>query len=104
MLDPMKRHAVQVLKKAGIPVDEISRITQASRRSVQRIGKETPVEVVPVVTPRSARGVGRPSKAAPFGTVVSEIFKDSPDLPSVEILRRVREKGYAGGKSALQAS
>lgn len=101
MLDPMKRHAVQVLKKAGIPVDEISRITQASRRSVQRIGKETPVEVVPVVTPRSTRGVGRPSKAAPFASVVSEIFKDSADLPSVEILRRVREKGYAGGKSAL---
>jgi len=101
MFDAMKRHAVQVLKKAGIPVDEISRITQASRRSVQRIGQETPVEVVPVVAPSNKRSVGRPSKAAPFASVVSEIFQQSPDLPSVEVLRRAREKGYTGGKSAL---
>lgn len=101
MFDSMKRHAVQVLKGAGIPVDEIARITQASRRSVQRIGKEIPVQVVPVDTPSGTRGVGRPSTAAPFSNAIVEIFKSSPELPSVEVLRLVRQKGYTGGKSAL---
>jgi len=101
MFDPMKRHAVQVLKSAGMPIDEIARITQASRRSVQRIGKEIPVEVAPVVRPSAKRSVGRPSTAAPFASVVTEIFQSTPELPSVEVLRLVRQKGYTGGKSAL---
>jgi transposase len=49
----------------------------------------------------ASRSVGRPSKAQPFAAAVSEILKESADLPSVEILRRAREKGYTGGKSAL---
>lgn len=101
MLDPMKRHAVQVLKKAGISVDEIARITQTSKRSVHRIGQETPIEVTPVIVDRAGRSVGRPSKAQPFAATVSEILKETPELPSVEILRRARERGYTGGKSAL---
>jgi hypothetical protein len=30
-----------------------------------------------------------------------EILREQPDLASLEILRRVREAGYQGGKSAL---
>lgn len=101
MLDPMKRHAVQVMRNAGISVEEIARITQASRSSVQRISKEIPIEVTPVIVERTGRSVGRPSKAQPFAGTISEILKESADLPSVEILRRAREKGYTGGKSAL---
>lgn len=37
-----------------------SRITQASGRTVQRIGQEAPVEVVPVVIVEGNRNVGRP--------------------------------------------
>lgn len=98
MLDPMKRHAVQVLKSARISVNEIARLTQTSRSSVKRISKEPSIER-PVTTDK--RAVGRPSKVQPFVPVIQEIFKDEPDLPSVEVLRRVRLKGYGGGKSAL---
>lgn len=38
-----------------------------------------------------------------IASAVSEIFKESPDRPSVEVLRRLRERGYAGDKSALYA-
>ncbi|MBI4565672.1 MAG: IS21 family transposase [Planctomycetes bacterium] len=99
----MKRHAVQVLRKAGMSVDEIARVTQTSGRTVQRVSKEAPVQVTAVPIDRSMRSVGRPSKVQPFASIVQEIFKDERDrdLPSVEILRRVRLKGYTGGKSAL---
>jgi transposase len=32
---------------------------------------------------------------------VATILKQEPDLPSLEILRRVREAGYQGGKTVL---
>jgi transposase len=35
--------------------------------------------------------------------VVVRILEEKPDLPSLEILRRVREAGYQGGKTALYA-
>jgi hypothetical protein len=34
---------------------------------------------------------------------VIEIEQETPDLASLEILRRVRESGYAGGKTARYA-
>jgi transposase len=102
MFDAMKRHAIQVLKKAGLAIDEIARVTQTSRRSVIRIGQEIPIAVTPlIVTESGKRSVGRPSKAAPFSGEIAGILKEAPDLPSVEVLRRLREKGYTGGKSAL---
>jgi len=32
---------------------------------------------------------------------VATILEEEPDLPSLEILRRVRETGYEGGKTVL---
>jgi transposase len=48
-----------------------------------------------------SRGVGRPSKAAPYREQVEKILASEPQLMSLEILRRVRECGYEGGKSAM---
>jgi len=101
MFDAMKRHAVQVLRKAGMAVDEIARITGTCARTVQRIGKEKAVEVIPVSVNSEKSGVGRPSKVEAFVSAVAEILKDEAELPSVEILHRVRQQGYTGGKSAL---
>ena len=47
------------------------------------------------------RGVGRPSKTAPYREDVKKILSGEPGLMSLEILRRVRERGYEGGKSAM---
>jgi hypothetical protein len=52
---------------------------------------------------RAQRGVGRPAKAEPFRPFVTQVLTLEPDLLSVEILRRAKLAGYAGGKSALYA-
>jgi len=92
---------VQVLKKAGLTLDEIAKQTGMSRRSVAAIAKEPSVEeLVRKALDRDGK-VGRPSTAFPFAADVQEIFKTDPDLPTVEVLRRIRLKGYTGGKTAL---
>ena len=53
------------------------------------------------VTPSRLRGGGRPSTVAPYAPEVAQWLREDPDLPGVEILRRVRLAGYRGGKSAL---
>jgi len=55
-------------------------------------------EVTPSPRPR---GAGRPSTVAPYEPLVAQWLREDPDLPGVEILRRVRLAGYRGGKSAL---
>jgi hypothetical protein len=55
-------------------------------------------EVTPAPQPRIP---GRPSIAAPYAPQVAHWLREDPDLPGVEILRRVRLAGYRGGKSAL---
>lgn len=101
MYDAMKRHEVQVLKKAGLTMDQIAKQAGVSRRTVAVIGKEPSVEeIVRQAMDREGK-VGRPSTAIPFAGEVQEIFKTEPNLPTVEVLRRVRLKGYTGGKTAL---
>jgi hypothetical protein len=38
---------------------------------------------------------------APYAPQVAQWLRVDPDLPGVEVLRRVRLAGYRGGKSAL---
>ncbi len=52
-------------------------------------------------TAATKRSVGRPSKAQPFRRFVIDLLLDQPNLRSLEIVRRAREAGYQGGKSAL---
>ena len=55
-------------------------------------------EVTPAPRPR---GGGRPSITAQYAPRVAQWLHEDPDLPGVEILRRVRSAGYRGGKSSL---
>ncbi|HJY83033.1 MAG TPA: hypothetical protein VKK81_18370 [Candidatus Binatia bacterium] len=55
------------------------------------------------VAERAKRQIGRPSTVANFRKQVVEILQENPDLASLEILRRVREAGYRGGKTAVYA-
>jgi transposase len=103
MHDAMKRHEVQLLKKAGLTNATIEEVTGVPERSIRRIGSEDPVESVnaePVTLPRS-RGVGRPSKADAFRAKLQAVLKKEPELPTVELLHRMEAEGYDGGKSAL---
>ena len=47
------------------------------------------------------RGVGRPSTVAPFAPQIEAWLRETPTLSGAEVLRRAREVGYRGGKSAL---
>jgi len=101
MIDMLKRHEIQVLRRAGHNQTEVAALAGVSRRSVQRIDDEVTVTHLDVARERERRGIGRPSKAEPFRPLVAEVLAGEPDLLSVEILRRARLKGYAGGKTAL---
>jgi hypothetical protein len=101
MIDMLKRHEIQVLRRAGHSLDEVAKLAGVGRRSVVRVEAEAAVSHVDNETERASRGIGRPSKAEPFRAFVVEQLTKEPDLLSVEVLRRARLEGYAGGKSAL---
>jgi transposase len=101
MLGMLKRHEVEILLKAGHPKTEVARLTGVSLCSVKRIAQEGPVVHVDDVAERCKRQIGRPSTVASFRNQVMAILQEAPDLASLEILRRVREAGYQGGKTAL---
>jgi len=103
MLSMLKRHEVEILLKAGHSKTEVARLTAVSLCSVKRIAQEGPVMHVDDAAERAQRQVGRPSTVANFRKPILEILQHTPDLASLEILRRVREAGYEGGKTALYA-
>jgi len=97
----LKRHEVEILLKAGHPKVEVARLTGVSLCSVKRIAQEDPVMHVDDAAERCKRQIGRPSTVVGFRNQVMAILQAEPDLASLEILRRVREAGYAGGKTVL---
>jgi transposase len=99
----LKRHEVEILLKAGHRKTEVARLTGVSLCSVKRIAQEGPVMHVDDAAERAQRQVGRPSTVENFRKPILEILQHTPDLASLEILRRVRETGYEGGKTALYA-
>ena len=103
MLDMMKRHEVQVLRRAGVTQEKVAELTGISVRAVRMIEAEEPVVVPDDEAERDKRGIGRPSKAEPFRGLIAKVLAEDPDLLSLEILRRARLEGYQGGKSALYA-
>src|SRR6266446_3297053 len=103
MLAMLKRHEIEILLKAGHGKADVARLSGASLRSVKRIAQEGPVAHIDDAGERAQRQIGRPSMVASFRKPVLEILGQTPDLASLEILRRVREAGYQGGKTALYA-
>jgi transposase len=97
----LKRHEIEILLKAGHPKTEVARLAGVSARSVHRIAEESPVVDVNDSAERAQRHIGRPSIVDEFRKSVLEILNEKADLPSREILRRVRAAGYRGGKTAL---
>ena len=97
----LKRHEIEILLKAGHPKTEVARLAGVSARSVHRIAEESPVVHVNDSAERTQRHIGRPSIVEDFRKFALEILNERADLPSREILRRVRAAGYRGGKTAL---
>jgi hypothetical protein len=101
MIGMLKRHEIEILLKAGHSQPEVAGLSGVGLRSVRRIAKEPSVADVDDVAEREKRRIGRPNVVENFREQVEAILKQEPDLPSLEILRRVREAGYPGGKTAL---
>ncbi|MGD0227122.1 MAG: IS630 family transposase [Terriglobia bacterium] len=103
MLGMLKRHEVKILLKAGHSKTDVARLTGVSFHSVSRMAEEAPVDHLDDAAERMKRRIGRPSLMEDFRKRVVEILQEKADLPSLEVLRRVREAGYQGGKSMLYA-
>jgi len=99
----MKRHEVQVLRRAGHSQREVATLTGVSLRTVREIDREADVTNVDDEAERGKRGIGRPSKVEVFRDFVTKLIAEEPALLSLEVLRRARLDGYQGGKSALYA-
>lgn len=97
----LKRHEIEILLKTGHPKTEVARLAGVSARSVHRIAEENPIVDVNDSAERALRHIGRPSIVEDFRKFILDILNEKADLPSREILRRVRLAGYHGGKTAL---
>ena len=93
MYDAMKRHEVQVLRKAGFTRDEIAKRSGVSRRCVTDILKEPLVEGLVLKTVESDGKVGRPSTALPFTSPIQELFKTELEVAPVYLKKPRRAAG-----------
>jgi transposase len=103
LLGLIKRHEVQVLRRAGHSQTEVSRLTGVSLSEIRRIEAEEPVENYDDAAERRRRGIGRPSKAEPLRAFVVEQLARDPKVASLDLLQGAKLAGYAGSKSAFYA-
>jgi hypothetical protein len=74
-------------------------LSGVSLRSVKRIAEESSVVHVEDAAER-AKTTDRPAQhGRELREPILEILQQTPDLASLEILRRVRKAGYEGGKT-----
>lgn len=103
MLPLLKRHEIQVLRRAGHSQEEVASITGVSKRAIRRIEREADVSHVDDKAESRARKIGRPSKTDAIRPLVRELLAEDPELITLEILRRAKLAGYTGSKTALYA-
>lgn len=101
MIEMLKRHEIQVLRRAGHSLEEVVELAGVSQSSVQRVEAEPPVTGLDSLSERVRRGVGRPSGVEALRPLLLGELTKQPGVLGVELLRRARLAGYAGGKSAL---
>ncbi len=97
----VRRHEIQVLRRAGHSLVETAKLVGVSQSSVQRVEAEAKVRSFDSDAEREQRRIGRPSKAEPFRSFIVAELAVQPDVLAVELFRRAKNKGYAGAKTAL---
>lgn len=101
MIPLLKRHEIQVLLRAGHTQNDVADRVGVSTDTVQRVKQELEVTEADTSVARRTRGIGRPSKAAPYAEKVREWLTSESELPTQELLRRAKEAGYEGNKTAF---
>ena len=72
----VRRHEIQVLRRAGHSLVETAKLVGVSQSSVQRVEAEAAVASFDSDAARERRGIGRPSKIDPFRSfLVAELAK-----------------------------
>ena len=100
MLDMLKRHAIQVLRRAGHSLPDVAKLAGVSVRSVQRVEVEGRYQRRQ--RSRAYQAEDRPAfEGRALPKLVVELLTKEPEVLSLEVLRRARLDGYDGGKSAL---
>jgi transposase len=103
MLTLLERHKIQVLLDAAFSAADVAKRTGFSIDTVRRVQRETAVTHTDDKLEHRQRQIGRPSLAAPFAPRVAAWLRDEPDLPTQELLRRAKELGFTGHKTAFYA-
>ena len=106
MFSDQERYVVQQLRKVGMPVEQVAAITGVSQRSIRRIMKEPVVTCLDEQTSEPRKGAGRPSAVSMYESEIREWLAEPRDpadgpMKSQEVLARLRQKGYTGGKTAV---
>ena len=57
MIEMLKRHEIQVLRRAGHSLEEVAKLADVSPSSVQRVEAESPVKTLDTAGERVRRGV-----------------------------------------------
>jgi len=97
----MDRHTVQILLKAGHTQNEVAQLSGICIRTVRKISQESPIENIDDNTEIKKRRIGRPSKTEPYRKFIEDLLEINPDFQSLELLRRARNNGYDGRKTAF---
>ena len=106
MIDLLKRHEIQVLRRAGHSLPDVAKLAGVGVRSVQRVEAEAGISHVDNDAERVRRRIGRPSKAEPYrALVVAELTKEPHLLAGIRT-RSCAEPGFwvTGAARALFTS
>jgi transposase len=86
---------------AGLSIGEVARHMKVSRRTIERIRKEPPIETADDGIARRARGVGRPGVSDGVRERMRTLMAADPEAPPLEVLRLLREEGTELGESTF---
>lgn len=99
----MKRHQIQALREADVPVARTAALTGTSERTVVRVAAEDPLGDPREFDEARAKRMGRPSKLSEYEDYLRRLLEDEPEIQSIAVLERLRARGFDGGKSAVYA-
>ena len=97
---------VQQLRKAGIPAETVEQITGVSQRSIRRMIQEAEVTSAEEPVTGNRKRIGRPSEVSEYRDEITAWLTEERDprdgpMKSQEVLARLRQRGYTGGKTAV---
>ncbi len=95
------RHAAKALLEAGKTVGEVAHHFGVSRRTIQRIRKEPPVEDADDQEARRRKAVGRPPVGSEVRSRLVELLLEDPEAPPQEVLGQLRDESKEIGESTF---